>query len=103
MKHKGVIWTNHILERMRERNLSYDDVYWVFKKPDEFHFDDRNGSYKYYRYHKGMRLAVVAVKNENNQWVMKTCWWKDVSGQKRMIRSNVTIFGAGNEISGWVK
>lgn len=92
MKKKGLIWTNHILERMNERKLSFDDVYWVFKKPDEFHYDEKKGTYKYYRYLDNSRLAVVATKNDNKEWVLMTCWIKDLDnsmGRKRVFKKRV--------------
>lgn len=78
MKYKGVVWTNHILQRMKERGLSYDDVYWAFSKPDKSLPSAADGGHKYYRVHNGLRLAVVAKKNEVGEWVMMTCWSKQL-------------------------
>mgnify|MGYP000981964475 CR=1 FL=1 len=78
MNYKGIIWTNHILQRMKERDLSYDDVYWVFRKPDETRKGKAEKSYKFYRNDKNRRYALVAKKNEKGEWVFLSCWTKDL-------------------------
>ncbi|NMC36640.1 DUF4258 domain-containing protein [Candidatus Beckwithbacteria bacterium] len=76
MKYKGVIWTNHILQRMEERELSYDDVYWVFRKPDKSQYAKTKNAWKFYRNYKNLRVALIATKNEKKEWVFMTCWTK---------------------------
>lgn len=71
----GVVWTNHILERMKERGLSQQDVLWVFNHPDKTIAATDQSAYRFYRNHKNLRIEVVA-KKDNNQWIMVSCWTK---------------------------
>jgi len=82
MEYKGLIFTNHILERMKQRNLNYEDVYWVFSKADEVYDAKVKGGKKFYRNWKGKRYSVVAKKNDQGQWIVLTCWAKDLNGAK---------------------
>ncbi|MGI5828073.1 MAG: DUF4258 domain-containing protein [Patescibacteria group bacterium] len=91
MKYKGVIWTNHILERMKERNLSYDDVYWVFRKPDEIKESKAKNGYKFYRHYDNSRFALVARKNEKDEWVFVTCWSKNLDKPYKQRRTKKHI------------
>ena len=77
MKYRNVIWTNHILERMKERKLSYDQVYWIFTKPDQIKESTAKSGYKFYRKHNSKRYALVAKKNEKGEWLFLSCWIKD--------------------------
>lgn len=77
MKYKGLIFTNHILERMKQRNLRPVDVYWIFSKPDRKKKSKKNNGIKFYRNYQGVDYVVVAKKNENAEWVMLSCWWKE--------------------------
>jgi uncharacterized protein DUF4258 len=82
MEYKGLIFTNHILERMKQRGLSYDDIYWVFSRPDEVYKASASGGKKYYRNWKGKRFSVVAKQNDEGKWIVLTCWAKDLHGAK---------------------
>jgi hypothetical protein len=100
MKYKGVIWTNHILKRMKERDLSYDDVYWVFKKPDEIKKSNAENGYKFYRYHDKSRFALVTKKNESGEWVFVTCWSKDLDSPRKRSKSVGFLQNLWNMITG---
>lgn len=82
MKYKGVIWTNHILDRMKQRDLSYDDVYWVFRNPDKSNYAKTKGAWKFSRQHRDYILTIVATKNEKGEWVLMSCWWKDLDKKR---------------------
>jgi hypothetical protein len=88
MEYRNLIWTNHILQRMKERNLSYDDVYWVFSKPEEIKESKAQGGKKFSRNYKGKWYTIVAKKNEKSQWVLLTCWEKDERQHKDRNRKH---------------
>lgn len=76
----GVIWTNHIFERMAQRGLSQQDVLWVFNNPDKTTAANDANAYRFYRVHKNLKIEVVA-KKENGQWILMSCWTKPIFGQ----------------------
>ncbi len=92
MRHKGLIWTNHILHRMSERKLGYNDVYWVFKNPDKSFYDKKTQTWKYIRKLKNLIITVVATRNEKKEWILKTCWIKDYNNSNKTKTSLVLNF-----------
>lgn len=86
MKYKKLIYTNHILQRMKERGLSYDYVYWVWNRPDKRTDGKAEGSYKFFRKLKDEWLVVVAKKNELGEWILLTCWTKPMYPEKQPYR-----------------
>lgn len=95
MEYKGLIFTNHVLQRMKERDLRYEDVYWIFSRPEEVKNGKAKGSKKYYRNWKGTRYAIVAKKNEEGKWVLLTCWWKELESEKCSAKQNYMGTGLG--------
>jgi hypothetical protein len=82
MEYKGLIFTNHILERMKQRNLRPIDIYWIFSKPDKKVNSEKNGAIKFYRNYRGVGYIVVGKKNENKEWIMLSCCWKESNKNK---------------------
>lgn len=74
MKYKGLIWTNHLLDRMRQRGISKEYVYWTFRKPDRQKDARTPGSYKFMRSDKQNWFVVVAKKNDKGEWILMSCW-----------------------------
>lgn len=75
MYYKGAIWTNHVLERLRERGLSKDKAGNVFLHPDR-RFAGKNGTTEYQKYF-GKSLATLIVKqNEKKEWLILSAWIK---------------------------
>lgn len=84
----GVIWTNHILQRMKERGLTQSDVLWVFNHPEKTVAASDPGAYRFYRNHNNLRLEVIAKKNEEGKWIMMSCWSKPLYGAERLKFKN---------------
>jgi Domain of unknown function (DUF4258) len=78
MEYKGLIFTNHIIDRMNQRNISFAEVAWVFQNPEKILPASTKGAYKYYRDNDKKKLAIVAKKNEQGKWLILTCWKKEV-------------------------
>ncbi len=83
----GVIWTNHALERLEQRNISQGAAFATFNRPDESRPGTKKGTFVYYktwsyagsnggkRYEK---IEVVARKDEG-KWIILSVWSKPVS------------------------
>ncbi len=61
---------------MQERGLTTDYIYWIWRKPDKYEAGSEKTSYKYYRQLRDKCLVVVAKKNEKQEWILLSCWWK---------------------------
>lgn len=79
---KGVIWTNHALQKLRERNINQGDAWATFSHPQESKFARTKGGWVFYRNYSGYQIEVVATQNENKQWVILSVWSKKIFSPK---------------------
>lgn len=71
----GVIWTNHALERLRERGISQGDAWATWNRPDQSRpGSNQKGSWVYYKTYGGQKIEVVAKKNEEGKWIILSVW-----------------------------
>ena len=91
-RYGGVIWTNHALERLRERGIRQSDALATFNQPEQSrHGSNERGSWVYYRTYGNERIEVVAKKNEKGEWIILSVWSKPVYG-KQSRSNNQGIF-----------
>lgn len=74
----GVIWTNHALERLRERGISQGDAWATFKNPDQSRYAQTEAAWIYYKTYGGQKIEVVAKQNEHKEWIILTVWSRPV-------------------------
>lgn len=84
----GVIWTNHALERLRERGIKQGDAWATWRNPQESRKGTVPGSWVYYRNWSGTQIEVVAKKVEKpaaqraygpgGEWLILSVWSKPV-------------------------
>jgi len=74
--YKGLIWTNHALTRMRERDMKQFDVYVVWRNPDKSRYAKTKSAWIYKKNINGKIIEVVAKKNEKGEWVILSVWLK---------------------------
>lgn len=70
----GVIWTNHALDRLRERGIKQGDAWATWRNPEQSRKGSDSGSWVYYRNYGGTQIEVVAKKNEKNEWLILSVW-----------------------------
>lgn len=81
-KYGGIIWTNHVLVRLKERNISQSDVFYSFQHPDTSRYAKTQKAYIYQKYFDSYLIEVVARKNEKNEWIILSAWKKNVVRKK---------------------
>jgi hypothetical protein len=84
----GVIWTNHVLERLKERGIKQGDAFAAFNRPDSSKFDKKKSVWVYKRAFDNKEFEVVAKKEESppaqrasgsaRRWVIISVWDKDL-------------------------
>lgn len=82
----GVIWTNHALDRMRERGVKQGDAWATFNRPEQ----SRKGAsdnWVYYRNWGGEQIEVVAKQNERKQWLILSVWSRPTHGKSQKAPS----------------
>lgn len=69
----GVIWTNHALDRLRERGIKQGDAWATWNRPEQSR-KGTSGSWVYYRNWGGIQIEVVAKQNEKKEWIILSVW-----------------------------
>lgn len=78
----GVIWTNHALDRLRERGISQSDAWATWSRPDQSRYATSKDAWIYYKTYGNEKVEVVAKKNEKGDWLILSVWSKPVYGEK---------------------
>lgn len=78
-RHFGnVIWTNHVLERLKQRGIKQSDAWAVWRRPDSSRFSSQKGAWVYQRKFGSQMVEVVAKKTHNGEWIILSVWSKTV-------------------------
>ena len=79
----GVIWTNHALDRLRERGIKQGDAWATWRNPQASK-KGKSGNFVYYRNWNGTQIEVVAKRlpaqagNEKGEWIILSVWSRPV-------------------------
>lgn len=77
----GVIWTNHAIQRLHERNIKQSDAWATWRNPDHSRYAESQGGWVYSRkVHKEI-IEVVAKQNEKKEWLILSVWSKPSYGE----------------------
>lgn len=89
----GVIWTNHALQRLRERGIKQGDAWATFKRPDQSRYAASKGAWVYYKTYGNQKVEVVAKQNEKKEWIILSVWSKPVydNGKKTTYRKDLDL------------
>lgn len=91
-KYGGVIWTNHALQRLKERKITQSDAWYSFQHPDDQLKGSAPNSIRYYKDYGQQRIEVVAVKNEKKEWIIISCWSKMVGTGRSIFPKSENLF-----------
>jgi hypothetical protein len=75
--YKGLIWTNHALDRLRERGIKQGDAWATWNHPDQSYKGNLHKSddaWRYYRKIGDQVVEVVAKQNERREWIILSVW-----------------------------
>lgn len=74
----GVVWTDHALQRLRERGIKQGDAWATFQRPEQSRYATTRGAWIYYKTYGDSKIEVVAKQNERKQWIILTVWSRPV-------------------------
>lgn len=79
----GVIWTNHALDRLRERGIKQGDAWATWRNPQESRKGTVVGSWVYHRTYGSTQIEVVAKHlpaqaGNKEKWIILSVWSKPV-------------------------
>ncbi|RJR25273.1 DUF4258 domain-containing protein [Candidatus Microgenomates bacterium] len=80
MKYGGVVWTDHALQRLKERGIKIEHALTTLNNPQESRYAKTRGAWIYYRTWGNDRIEVVSAQNKEKEWVVLSVWSKTVFG-----------------------
>lgn len=73
-RYGGVIWTNHAIERLKQRNLPQQLALTALQSPDHTINGKKAHTLEYQKRVNNYKVTVIATKNESSEWVILSCW-----------------------------
>lgn len=73
----NIIWTNHALERLRQRGIKQGDAWATWNRPEQSR-KGASGNWVYYRTYGNERIEVVATQNKKKEWVILSVWSRTI-------------------------
>jgi hypothetical protein len=85
----GVIWTNHALQRLKDRGVKQGDAWVTWRRPEQSRYAKDKGAWIYYRTFGNQKVEVVAKQNPSTgsgqagEWIILSVWSRYVVEKKR--------------------
>lgn len=76
--YRNLIWTNHALDRLRERGIKQGDAWATWRNPGQSRKGTIPGSWIYCRDWGETQIEVVAKQNERREWIVLSVWSRRV-------------------------
>ncbi|MBP9719014.1 MAG: hypothetical protein KBD46_00960 [Candidatus Levybacteria bacterium] len=70
----GLIWTNHVLERLLQRGISQANALTAFRNPDTTTPGKNPGSIEVVKYFGTSRVTLIGKENEKREWIIISAW-----------------------------
>ncbi len=90
----GVIWTNHALQRLKERGVKQGDAWATWRNPQQSRKGSVSGSWVYYRNYGSEQIEVVAKQNEKREWLILSVWSRPVATRSLRSPSKISFWRA---------
>lgn len=84
----GIIFTDHAINRLYNRNIDQYDAWYTVKNHDGAASGKTDGSKKFFKNYKDQRIEVIAKKNRQGEWVVLSCWAKNQGTGKPIFRKD---------------
>lgn len=74
MQYRDIIFTNHAIERMKQRGLTYDYVRETVKFPDKSYGGKESGTTESIRQFGISKVTIITKKNPQNEIIVLSAW-----------------------------
>lgn len=74
MKIHDVVFTNHAIERIKQRGITGDLVWQTVRNPDKTAPGKEKHTTEFSKYHNGHTITAVGKKNDLAEWVVLSAW-----------------------------
>lgn len=91
-RYGNIIWTNHAISRLRERNIVQGDAWATWRNPDKSRYSESKGGYVYTKDFGGQIIEVVAKQNEKKEWLILSVWSRPKLHRFEKAKSNEGLF-----------
>lgn len=103
----GIIWTNHAIERMKERGIKQGDAWATWKNPEQTRKASTRSAWVYYKTYGNERLEVVATKNDRGEIIVLSVWSKPLYDSRKIQHKYTTwdrlLDGILKSLFGWAR
>lgn len=104
----GVVWTDHALQRLKERGIKQGDAWATWRNPDQSRRGSNKQSWVFYKKYGNEKIEVVANKNEKGETVILSVWSRPVYQSTPYKRNKVSFWdtlleNTLNTLFGWAK
>lgn len=72
-EYQGLIFTNHLLERMRQRGITHNQIWETFKHPDK-QDENRKGATERTKKFEKYEITILFKHTPQNEVIIITCW-----------------------------
>lgn len=72
--YKGIIWTNHALDRLVNRKLDQEIAWQAFQYPERSLQGKQPGTIEYQRRFGNSQVTIIAKQNEKKEWIILSAW-----------------------------
>lgn len=73
-RYGGLIWTDHAVERMRQRKFEQRLAVQAYKHPDEVLPGKQSGTKEYQKRYKQSLITLICARNTRGETVVISCW-----------------------------
>lgn len=70
----NIIWTNHAIDRMRDRGLTQERAWEAFRYPDDTIIGKNQDGSKFKKKFDKYLVTVIAKQNEKKEWIVISAW-----------------------------
>ncbi len=74
MRYSDIIFTNHAIERMGQRGLSYDYVKETVKNPDRSYGGKESGTTESIKQYGISKVTIITKRNQQNEIIVLSAW-----------------------------
>ncbi len=71
---KNIIWTHHVLERLKDRQIPKDSAWKTVRFPDNTEPGKSSGTTQFTKHIGNRKYTVIATQNDRKEWIVMSCW-----------------------------
>ncbi len=73
-RYKNTIWTNHVLERLDDRNIPQELAWKTLRFPDLEQKGKKSSTKEFVKKFGATTVTVIATQNDKKEWIIMSCW-----------------------------